>query len=59
MEAKGGRDQIDQRRFVRNLAVAKQAGSADVASASMRFDAAPMEGFWSRLKRIMLGVSAS
>ena len=37
-----GRDQIDQRRFVADLAFTEQFGGADVAAAAMRFDAAPV-----------------
>ena len=42
MEAEGGRDQIDEGRFVADLTFTKQAGGADVAAAAMRFDAAPV-----------------
>src|SRR5258708_6836206 len=42
MEAQGGRDQIDQWRFVTDLAFTEQFGGADVAAASMGFDAPPV-----------------
>jgi len=42
MDAQGGRDQIDKRRFVRDLAIAKEFRARDVTAATMRFDALPV-----------------
>src|SRR5437879_2133547 len=42
MEPQGGCNQIDQRRFVADLAFTEQPGGADVAAAAMRFDAPPV-----------------
>src|ERR1700674_164527 len=42
MKAKCRRDQINQRRFIADLTLAKQFCGRDMASAAMGFDAAPV-----------------
>src|SRR5438874_10019556 len=42
MKAQCGRDQIDQRRFIANLAFAEQFCGRDMTASAMRFDAAPV-----------------
>ena len=42
MKVKGGCDQINQRRFIADLAITKQVGTTDVSSPAMRFDAPPV-----------------
>src|SRR5438874_11585215 len=42
MKAQRRRDQIDQRRFIANLAFAEQFCGRDMATSAMRFDAPPV-----------------
>src|SRR5437899_6724171 len=42
MEAQRGRDQIDQRRFITDLAIPKKFRAADMAATTMRLHAPPV-----------------